>query len=62
MKGSPVLDEVESSDSYPNIKYKLAAHQRLLGDRYFEYVAVLDDSVASKEFFSALGSGQLALV
>jgi hypothetical protein len=62
MKGLRVLGVTEISGSYPNIKYKLAALQRLLGGRYSEYVAVLNNSFASQEFFSALSSGQLTLV
>jgi len=62
IKSLQVLGVTQVSDSYPNIKYKLSALQRLLGDRYSEYVVHLSKSAVSQGMFSALSSGSLALV
>lgn len=62
MKSFQVLGVTQISDSYPNIKYKLTALQRLLGDEYSEYVMRSNRSVAEKGFFSALSSGSLTLI
>lgn len=62
MKSFQIFGVTQISDSYPNIKYKLTALQRLLGDRYSEYVMLSNKSVALKGFFSALSSGSLTLI
>jgi glycosyltransferase involved in cell wall biosynthesis len=62
MKNFQVLGVTQISDSYPNIKYKLVALQRLLGDTYSEYVILANRSAAAKGFFSALSSGSLTLI
>ncbi|NNL54776.1 MAG: hypothetical protein HKP32_06460, partial [Woeseia sp.] len=61
MKGLQVLGVTEISDSYPNIKYKLIALRRLLGDRYSEYVMLLDNSAAQQGIISAPSSSRLTL-
>lgn len=61
MIGFQVLGVTQVSDSYPNVKYKLAALERLLGDDYVEYVVPLDKTDSSRGFFSALGSSRLIL-
>jgi glycosyltransferase involved in cell wall biosynthesis len=53
MKSFQVFGVTQISDSYPNIKYKLTALQRMLGDKYSEYVA-------AKGFFAALSAGSLS--
>jgi glycosyltransferase involved in cell wall biosynthesis len=62
MKSFQVFGVTQISDSYPNIKYKLTALRRLLGDKYSEYVMLSNRSVAAKGFFSALSSGSLTLI
>ena len=62
MKSFQVYGVTQISDSYPNFKYKLTALQRLLGDKYSEYVMLSNRSVAAKGFFSALSSGSLTLI
>ena len=62
MKSFQVFGVTQISDSYPNIKYKLTALQRLLGDEYSEYVMLSNRSVAEMGFFSALSSGSLTLI
>jgi glycosyltransferase involved in cell wall biosynthesis len=61
MKSFQVFGVTQISDSYPNIKYKLTALQRLLGDKYCECVIPSNRFVAEKGFFSALSSGSLTL-
>lgn len=62
MKSFQVFGVTQISDSYPNIKYKLTALQRLLGDQYSEYVIRSNRSVVAKGFFSALNSGSLTMI
>jgi hypothetical protein len=47
MKSFQVFGVTQISDSYPNIKYKLTALRRLLGDKYSEYVMLSNRSVAA---------------
>jgi glycosyltransferase involved in cell wall biosynthesis len=61
MKGIQVLGVTNINDSYPNIKYKLAALQHLLGDTYSEYLMPLNKSTTSQGLFSELRSRRLAL-
>jgi glycosyltransferase involved in cell wall biosynthesis len=62
MKSFQVFGVTQISDSYPNIKYKLTALQRLLGDKYSEYVMLSNRSIAANGFFSALSSGSLTMI
>ena len=62
MKSFQVFGVTQISDSYPNIKYKLTALQRLLGDKYSEYVTRSNGSVAAKGFFSALSSASFTFI
>jgi glycosyltransferase involved in cell wall biosynthesis len=62
MKGFHVLGVTQVNDSYPNVKYKLVALERLLGEDYIDFVVPLDKTDASQGFFSALGSSRLAFI
>lgn len=62
MKRVQVLGVTQVNDSYPNVKYKLAALEQLLGESYVEFVVPLDKKNASQGFFSALGSSQAVFV
>jgi glycosyltransferase involved in cell wall biosynthesis len=60
MKGLLVLGVTHISDSYPNVKYKMVALQKVLGHRYTEYVMPLNQSDASPGFFSEMSTGRFA--
>lgn len=61
MNGFHVFGVTQVNDSYPNVKYKLLAMRRLLGDRYVEYVVPIDKSGDSGSLFAALRSNRLLL-
>jgi glycosyltransferase involved in cell wall biosynthesis len=62
MKGFHVLGVTQISDSYPNVKYKLLALKRLLGEDYVEYVLPLGKTDTAQGFSSAINSSRPALV
>ena len=61
MKGFHALGVTQVNDSYPNVKYKLAALGKLLGEDYCEYIVPLDRAGASQQTLSAPDSNRLVL-
>lgn len=62
MKDLHVLGVTHVNDSYPNVKYKLAALKQLLGEDYVEFVIPLDKTGASQRILSSLDSNWLVFI